>query len=78
MTLLVGPTSITYGDSVKVSEEAPPRFCPGESGSVFAIGRVDHPDRAAKLGVDLGTIMLGVERGDGSDFEVPLACVTLE
>lgn len=61
----------TWGDVVRVSEEAFHVMRPGEEGSVVGMAEAGTQDRAEKHGADLGEMMYTVEFGDGSSVEVP-------
>lgn len=59
-----------YGDLVAVSKEAPPRFLPGSQGAVVSIYEVEKKPYAEQLGVPVGTVVVGIEKEDGTFFEV--------
>ena len=60
---------ITWGDTVRVSNEAPSQFRPGESGSICGFRDLDenseeiHPEKLARLCL--------VEFENGAAIEVP-------
>lgn len=60
----------TWGDSVKVSDQAPKRFRPGAYGAVYSVNQVDHPKHAESTGTPIGETTIGVEFSDGVGMEM--------
>jgi len=63
------------GDIVRVREDAPARYRPGEAGLVRGLREVDSDPLAAALGVRAGSVLYTVVFGDGADREVPESCL---
>lgn len=61
---------VTFGDAVEITSDAPRSSSPGMQGSVFSIYVVDNANYAATHHVEVGTIMIGIENGEGTSVEV--------
>ncbi len=61
----------TWGDTVRVTVDAPVELRPGEFGDVVAITSVDSPALSALYGVPVGGLVLMVEFGNGEALEIP-------
>ncbi|OFX02233.1 MAG: hypothetical protein A3E78_04075 [Alphaproteobacteria bacterium RIFCSPHIGHO2_12_FULL_63_12] len=64
-----------YGDSVRISPAAPQRFRPGAIGEVVSLYEVKETDSEDQLGVQIGTVLIGIEMSDGSYVDVPVEYV---
>ena len=65
-------TTIGYGDSVRIVEEAPTMYCPGAMGSACGFRIVSSERESAAASEPVGTQLWLVEFSDGTSFEVPL------
>jgi hypothetical protein len=64
-------TSLTWGDTVRVSGSAPKSFRPNELGAVCGLWELDAPEKAQNFKEAAGTVMCLVEFGDGTGVEIP-------
>ena len=63
-------TRFTWGDSVRVTVDAPKKYKELESGSVCGIREIDTEESAQAVGESLGTVMYIVEASDGRSLEI--------
>lgn len=61
----------TWGDLVRVSEDAESTMRPGDLADVVAITEINSEVLAKSYGAPLGETVYTVEFGDGSSAEVP-------
>jgi hypothetical protein len=61
----------TWGDSVNISEKAPPQWRPGAYASVCGITVIENERMASLYECPIGTTVYLVEFADGSAVEVP-------
>ena len=61
----------TWRDTVTVTSSAPEKFRPGELAAVCSIWEVSTEQNAVSRGEPVGTIIYGIEFGDGTFVEVP-------
>lgn len=61
----------TWGELVRVSEDAEQAMRPGELADVVAITEINSEERAESLGAAVGETAYTIEFGDGSSVEVP-------
>jgi len=62
---------ITWGDTVKISPNAPAEYRPEEVAAVCGIRIVSGPEEVKATGVPDGTKLYLVEFGDGNSQEIP-------
>jgi hypothetical protein len=60
-----------YGDQIKINQNAPIKFRPGEIGSIYSITILDSEYLSKKNNLPLGSILFGIEYIDGTDCQVP-------
>ena len=60
----------TYGDTVKIRDDAPDRFRPGEIASVFSVDECDNDVLSKHADAELGEYVYGVEFKDGRDTQL--------
>ena len=60
-----------YGDTVLIATEAPDNYRPGAIASIYAIRVIENSNTARKYKAEIGSILYGVEFGDGSSVELP-------
>ena len=68
-----GKRPLTWGDAVRVSAAAPPRFRPGELGAVCGLRTVETQRVAEEFAQPVGTTLYLVEFAEGDAIEVPEA-----
>lgn len=64
-------SKFTWGDTVRVKPNAPPKFAPGKIGSVCSFDLIETDIRAEHTGAEIGDYCHVVEWIDGSDIEIP-------
>jgi hypothetical protein len=66
-----------WGETVQVSQDAAPRFRPGQVGWVVGKGCVDNPGLARSLDLPEGKEFRDIEFEDGEMVTVPVELLTL-
>jgi hypothetical protein len=66
-----GKRPLTWGDTVRVSAAAPPRFQPGELGAVCGLRTVETRHAADEFAQPVGTTLYLVEFAKAEAIEVP-------
>lgn len=61
----------TWGDSVKVIEDAPENFFPNRKGEVVGFYKVETESEALKKKTEIGTYLYEIEFSDGSQTDIP-------
>ena len=61
----------TWNDLVKIKENSPSIFFPGEVGVICGMGKIQNQELADKYFSQIGNWMYTVEFGNGSDLIVP-------
>jgi len=64
-------TGPTWGDTVRIRENAPSKWRPGAYADVCGITEIETADQARTFECPIGTMVYLVEFTDGSDVEVP-------
>ncbi|MEM9377462.1 MAG: hypothetical protein AAGA72_14675 [Pseudomonadota bacterium] len=64
-------SKFTWGDTVRVTKNAPHNFEPGKIGSVCSVDLIETEIRAEQTGAEIGGYCHVVEWTDGSDIEIP-------
>lgn len=60
-----------YGNAVRTKTPAPPKYRPGETGSVCGFYTIEGQESAVSFGEPVGTIMILVEFPNGDATEIP-------
>lgn len=61
----------TWGDTVRVSRQAPTRLRPGVLAEIVGIRQVSSPSQVDQFTAPIGTRVYLVEFGDGDSLEIP-------
>lgn len=64
-------TKFTWGDTVRIRDDAPAKFKELGAGSVCGIRRIDNEKVAQVFDEPVGTVLYIIESGDGKSKEVP-------
>ena len=62
---------LTWGDMVRVVEQAPTHYHPGGVGSLCGFFEIESVDVAKARGLRMGDVLCLVEFGDGTTVEIP-------
>ena len=61
----------TWGDTVRIKQNASPEMRPGTLAAVCGIREVESTDQSEQFDCAIGTILYLVEFGDGESVEIP-------
>ena len=61
----------TWGETVKISIDAPKEYKPGELAEVCSMWEIKTEENSKALGEPVGTIIYSIEFGDGTLMEAP-------
>ena len=64
-------SKFTWGDTIRVKQNAPPKFEAGKIGSVCSVNLIETDVHANHTGAEVGEYSHTVEWIDGSDIEIP-------
>lgn len=71
-------TKPTWGDTVRVKDEAPQQMRPGSLGSVCGMRVLEDPKAAEHTGWGVGTTLYLVEFSDGEALEIPAEFMVIQ
>jgi hypothetical protein len=65
------PYKFDWGETVRVSQNAPERFRPSQLSSVCGFRLIETAEQSVAFGAPIGTVLCLIEFGDGSSVEIP-------
>lgn len=66
-----GDNKFDWGESVKVKDSAPPKFCPGQAASICGMIKIKTKTLADGYISSIGEWIYTIEYIGGSDIEIP-------
>ncbi len=65
----------TWGDQIKIKDDAPFKYRPGEFGVVCGMWNIKNESISNEYGMPINSLMYIVEYLDGTDCQVPEDCI---
>ena len=65
------PYKFDWGETVRVSKNAPVRFRPTQLSSVCGFRHIETEEQSVIFGAPMGAVVCLIEFGDGSSIEIP-------